>query len=90
MRAARQYADDGFVIIGRMRIHAVLAVFYPFFAAVLEIAAAPVAHRVERAITEEAVEGARVGRGVAREILAFRVLKKLVVVFHDLPFSSKR
>ena len=89
-RTACQYADDGFVIVGRMRIYAILAVFYPLLAAVLEIAAASVAHGIERAVAKQAVERACIGRRVAWEIFTFCVLKKFVGVFHDLPFSSKR
>jgi len=57
-------------------------VFYFFVAFVMIIPAAPDAHAVQRAITEQAVEPAGVGYLVAWEIFALAVVKELVVVFH--------
>ena len=51
-------------------------------------AAAPVAQRVQRAIAKQAAEALRICVPVAGVILAFFILKKIVMGHSDFPFSA--
>lgn len=59
------------------------AVLYSFFG-IGEIASAGAAKAVQRAITEQAVEGIGIGTGVAGEILTIPVLEKIIVCHKSL------
>ena len=71
------------IIFRKMRKAAVLAVLDFFRAADFEIAAAFIAQRIQRAVAEQAIEFSGVGFAVARQVLAFAVVKESVIVFHN-------
>ena len=61
-----------------MRVQAICAVLDSVFT-VNKIAAAPVAEKIQRTITEQTVEIVRIRARMAREILAFAMREKLIL-----------
>ena len=83
-----QCFGDCFVVLPAVGPQAVGAILDALFG-VLEIAAAVFPQGVQGAITENAAETFRVGAGMAGEIFAFPVLKKVVMAhnFYPLQFN---
>jgi hypothetical protein len=81
-----EFRYDRAVILGSMGQIAARAAFHAGFA-VLEVAAAPLAQKIQRAKAKNAVERIFVFGFVAREVSAFAVAEKFMAVFHTLKLS---